>query len=191
MGAGIYLNDVVDGVQGFAGAAALFSTVTSTAYGGITEDAVSLWAANNASTATTGNFKGFQAIRLPAIVDTNNEGMPDLYVTTQTLKDGFEASLQTQVRFEDGVLAGKGFSNVKFDGAPVVADLNQTAGYVDAYNTRYLEFVSHQDFDFTTPKWEADRTQPDIWTASVRWMGQLCCKHRKAHSRFTVVSAPA
>jgi hypothetical protein len=191
MGAGIYLNDVVAGVQGFAGAAALFSTVTATAYGGIKEDDVALWKANSSATATTGNFKGFQSIRLPAIVDTNNEGMPDLYVTTQTLKDGFEASLQTQVRFTDGALATKGFSNVLFDGAPVVADLNQTASYVMAFNTRVLEFVSHKDFDFTTPKWEADRTQPDIWTASIRWMGQLCCKHRKAHSLFTNVSAPA
>ncbi|HBA73471.1 MAG TPA: phage major capsid protein [Geobacter sp.] len=191
MGAGIYLNDVVGGVQGFAGLAALFSTVTSTAYGGIKQDDVSLWAANNSSTATVGNFKGFQAIRLPAIVDTTNEGMPDLYMTTQAIKDGFEASLQAQVRYSDATLALKGFSNVMFDGAPVVADLNQTASYVDALNTRMLEFVSHKDFDFTTPKWEADRTQPDIWTASIRWVGQICCKHRKAHSRFTAVSAPA
>jgi len=191
MGAGIYLNDVVDGVQGFAGAAALFSTVTSTAYGGIKEADVALWKANNSSTGTVGNFKGFQAIRLPAIVDTNTEGMPDLYVTTQTIKDGFEASLQSQVRYSDSSLAVKGFTNILFDGAPVVADLNQTASYVDAYNTRMLEFVSHKDFDYTTPKWEADRTQPDIWTASIRWAGQLCCKHRKAHSRFTAVSAPA
>lgn len=191
MGAGIYLNDVVANVQGFAGAAALFSTVTSTAYGAIKEDDVALWKANSSAVATVGNFKGFQAIRLPAIVDTNMEGMPDLYITTQTLKDGFEASLQTQVRFTDGTLATKGFSNVLFDGAPVVADLNQTASYVMAFNTRMLEFVSHKDFDFTTPKWEADRTQPDIWTASIRWVGQLCCKHRAAHSQFTNVSAPA
>jgi len=191
MGAGIYLNDVVDGVQGFVGAAALFSGTSSTAYGGIKEDDVSIWSSNNSSSATTGNFKGFQAIRLPAIVDTNTEGMPDLYMTTQTIKDGYEGSLQSLVRYADEDLAGKGFANVMFDGAAVVADLGQTASYVDAYNTRMLEFVSHSDFDFTTPKWEADRTQPDIWTASIRWMGQLCCKHRAAHSRFTAVSAPA
>lgn len=191
MGAGIYLNDVVNGVQGFTGLAALFDTTTSTAYGGITEAGVSLWKANSSATATTANFKGMQAIRLPAIVDTNAEGMPDLYMTTQAIKDGYEASLQSQVRFQDNALALKGFTNVLFDGAPVVADMNQAAGYVDALNTRLLEFVSHSQFDFTTPKWEADRTQPDIWTASIRWIGQLCCKHRAAHSRFTAVTAPA
>lgn len=191
MGAGIYLNDLVDNVQGFVGLAALFDTTTTTAYGGVKESEVDLWKANNSNAATTGNFKGFQAIRLPAVVDTTSEGMPDLYMTTQAIKDGFEASLQAQVRYMDSQLAAKGFVNIMFDGAPVVADLNQTANYVDALNTRYLEFVSHKDFDFTTPKWEADRKQPDIWTASVRWVGQLCCKHRKAHSRFTNVSAPA
>lgn len=188
MGAGIYLNDVSDNVLGFRGLAALFSTTTSTAYGGIAEDNVALWKANNSSTATTANYAGFQAIRLPAIVDTNAEGMPDLYITTQSIKDSFTNTLQSQVRYQDKDMASAGFANVLFDGAPVVADLNQSSGYVDALNTRNLEFVSHSDFDFTTPKWEADRTQPDIWTASIRWVGQLCCKHRKSHSRFTSVS---
>ncbi len=192
MGAGLYLKDVVDGIQGFEGAAALFQAVDgSIPYGGITEDGVSLWQANNSNTATVANFKGMQAIRRPAIVDTNNEGMPDLYVTTQDIKDGYEGSLQAIVRYSDGDLAGKGFSNIMFDGAAVVADLGQTDAVVDGYNTRMLEFVSHSDFDFTTPVWEADRTQPDIWTASIRWAGQLCCKHRKAHTRFTAVTAPS
>jgi hypothetical protein len=191
MGTGVYLNDVTDGIQGFSGLAALFDTNTSTAYGGITEAAVPVWKANNSSSATSANFAGFQAIRLPAIVDTTTEGQPDLYMTTVALRDAFTNSLQAQVRYQDSALAAKGFQNILFDGAPVVADLNQTAGYVDAVNTRLMEFVSHSEFDFTTPKWEADRRQPDIWTANIRWIGQLCCKHRKAHSRFTAVSAPA
>lgn len=191
MGTGIYLNDITDGVLGFSGLAALFNTTTSTAYGNITEAAVPIWKANSSATATEATFKGFQAIRLPAVVDTTTEGQPDLYLTTVSLRDAFTSSLQAQVRYQDSQLAAKGFQNILFDGAPVVADLNQTAGYVDALNTRYLEFVSHSEFDFTTPKWEADRRQPDIWTANIRWIGQLCCKHRKAHSRFTVVSAAA
>jgi hypothetical protein len=192
MGAGIYLHDVDgDGRLGFMGLAALFNTGTSVAYQEITEAAVPVWAANSSASATAANFAGFQSIRLPAIVDTTTEGAPDLYLTTVTLKDAFTNSLQAQVRYQDASLAAKGFSNILFDGSPVVADLNQTAGYVDALNTRFLEFVSHTDFDFTTPKWEADRRQPDIWTANIRWIGQLCCKHRKAHSRFTAVSAPS
>jgi hypothetical protein len=191
MGAGIYLNDTSGFTQGFIGLAALFSTVSSTAYGGIKEDDVSLWKANSSSDSTTGNFKGFQAIRLPAIVDTTAEGSPDLYITTVAIRDGFVNSLQSQVRYQDTKLADSGFQNILFDGAPVVADLNQTDNYVDALNTRYLQFVSHKDFDFTTPKWEADRRQPDIWTASIRWIGQLTCSRRAAHSRFTVVTAPA
>lgn len=191
MGAGIFLNDVVNGVQGFAGLAALFNTTTSTAYGNIKESDVALWKANNSSTGTTGNFGGFQAIRQPATVDTTIDGTPDLYLTTIAIRDGFTKSLQAQVRYQDTSLANAGFQNILFDGAAVVADLGQTDNYVDALNTRLLEFVSHSDFDFTTPKWEADRTQPDIWTANIRWIGQLCCKHRKAHSRFTAVTAPA
>jgi hypothetical protein len=192
MGTGIYLDDITDGVRGFVGLDALFGAVTSVAYGDIKEDDVALWKANNSAAATSANFAGFQAIRLPAIVNTTIMGSPDLYLTTVALKDAYTNSLQAQVRYQDDKLTRAGFSNILFDGAPVVADLNQTTGRVDALNTRYLEFVSHTNFDFTTPKWEiVDARQPDIWTANIRWIGQLCCKHRKAQSRFTAVSAPA
>jgi hypothetical protein len=188
MGTGIYLLDLVEGVLGFQGLAALFNTTTSVAYGGIKEADVALWKANLITDATTANFAGFQAIRLPAVVDTTNEGMPDLYMTTQGIKDSFTNSLQTNVRYQDTKMADAGFANILFEGAPIVADLNQTAKYVDALNTRNLEFVSHSDFNFTTPKWEADRTQPDIWTANIRWIGQLCNKHRKSHCRANNVT---
>jgi len=192
MSAGVYLDEVT-GISdpGFSGLAAIFNTGTSVAYGGITEANVSIWKANSSATATVATYQGFQAIRLPAIVDTNMEGMPDLYVTTQTILDGFDNSLGTKVRYSDQKLVDSGFNNIKFGGAPVVADLGQAAGYVDALNTRYLQLVAHTDFNFTTPKWEVlSQNRPDIWTANIRFIGQLTCSHRKAHSRFTNVSAP-
>lgn len=187
MGVGIYKLDVIDGVLGFTGLNALFGTDTSVAYGNIKEDDVSIWKANVNSDAITANFAGFQTIRSPAIVDTNDEGKPNLYMTTQDIVDAFTNSLQAQVRYKDTKLADAGFSNIQFDGAPVVADLNQTAKRVDALNTRHMEFISHSKYDFTTPKWEADRTQPDILTANIRWIGQLGCNHRAAQSRATNV----
>jgi len=184
MGTGIY----TDTVGGFSGLDALFqSAVAATPYQSIAAADVPLWTPNNSAVASAANFAGFQDIRLPAIVDTTIDGSPDLYLTTLAIKDDFTSSLQAQVRYQDSAMAAKGFANILFDGAPVVADLNQTASRVDALNTRLLEFVSHTDFDFTTPKWEAEVTKPDIWTANIRWIGQLCCKHRAAHSRFTLV----
>ena len=189
MAAGIYLNDIVDGVQGFIGLDALFNITTSVAYGGITEAQYANWKANVVSAGTVGNFAGFQAIRRAATVDTNAEGMPNLYLTTQVVRDAFEASLQTSVRYSDKKLVNAGFSNIQFDGAPVVADLGQTTARVDALNTRKLRFVSHKDYNFTTPKWEYDRQQPDAMTANVRWSGQLTNADRGAHARFTTVTA--
>jgi len=189
MAAGIYLDDVVGGIQGFHGLAALFNTDTAVAYGGITETQYANWSANVVATATVANFAGFQTIRRSATVDTNAEGMPDLYLATQLLRDAFEASLQTSVRYSDQKMVNAGFSNILFDGAPVVADLGQTASRVDALNTRKLRFVSHKDYNFTTPKWEYDRQQPDAMTANVRWSGQLTNSDRGAHARYTGVTA--
>ena len=189
MAAGIYLDDIVDGVQGFNGLAALFNTNAAVAYGGITANQYAPWAAKVDTDAVVGNFAGFQKIRRLATTDTNAEGMPNLYLTTQLLRDAFEASLQTLVRYSDKKMVDAGFSNILFDSAPVVADLAQTASRVEALNTRKLRFVSHEDYNFTKPEWRADRLQPDSMVADIRWSGQLTNSDRRAHARFTAVSA--
>ena len=167
----------------------LFSTVTATAYGEIAEDDMAKWSAANDSTGGNINFKIMQGIRRAASVDDNIEGKPNLYMTTETLKDGFEGSLQTQARYSDVNLVNAGFDNILFGGAPVVADNKQTSGYCDALNLRYLNMETHKDYNFTKPKWESPIDQPDTKVAFIRWGGQLVCSNRAAHARFTGLTA--
>lgn len=175
----------------FTGLGDLFNTTTSTAYGEIAEDDMTNWKANVITTSEAISFKVMQTIRRTAQIDDNAEGKPNLYITTQTLKDGFERTLQSQARYSDVRLVNAGFDNILFGGAPVVADNKQTAGYLDALNLRFLDIKTHQDYNFTKPKWASPIDQPDTMVAFIKWSGNLVCKNRKAHCRHTNLSEPA
>lgn len=177
---------------GFYGLGNLFSTVTATTYGSIAEDDVSDWKANVITTAAAISFPVLQGIRRTASIGQSLTKKPDLYVTTEILRDGFESTLQVQARYSDKELVQTGFMNVLFGTAPVVADDKQTSGYCDAINLRYLKIRTHRDYAFTKPVWEQiTPTQPDKLIANSRWRGQLTCSNRKAHCRHTNLSLPA
>jgi hypothetical protein len=173
----------------FLGLGNLFNNTSSTAYGGIKEDDMAVWAANLDATAEAISFTVLQGIRRSASIDDNMEGKPNLYITTEVLKDAFEASLHTQARYSDAKLVNAGFDNILFGGMPVVCDNKQTAGYCDAINTEFLDIWTHEDFNFTTPTWQNPVGQPDLKTSDIRWSGQLICKNRKAHARHTGLTA--
>lgn len=174
---------------GFNGLGDLFNSTSSTAYGEIAEDDMDVWAANIMTGAKTMGFSFLQELRREASIDDNAEGKPNLYITTEVLKDSFENSLHTQARYSDVKLVNAGFDNIMFGGAPVVTDNKQTSGYVDALNLEYLDVLTHTDYNFTKPVWSTPINQPDIKVAFIRWSGNLVCRNRRAHARASNVSA--
>ncbi len=190
MGTDIYTTSTVAG-ESLNGLGDLFNTSTSTAYGEIKEDDMAVWKANLDATSEAISFKVMQKIRRLATIDDNDEGKPNLYITTQLLKDGFERTLQTQARYSDVRLINAGFDNILFGGAPVVCDNKQAVGYCDALNLRYLDIKTHKDFNFTKPVWSSPIDQPTTKTAFIMWSGNLVCKNRKAHARHTGLTEPA
>ncbi|HAA05534.1 MAG TPA: phage major capsid protein [Syntrophobacteraceae bacterium] len=189
MGTGVYGSALVDD-KNFAGFSDIFNTSTSTKYGGIAEDDMADWKANLIATAEAISFKVLQTIRRTASVGQNKGDKPDLYITTEVLKDGYERTLQVQARYSDVSLVNAGFDNVLFGGAPVVPDDKQTAGYLDALNLKYLTIKTHSKYNFTKPKWEHPIDQPDTLVANTRWVGQLLCSNRKSACRHTNLSEP-
>jgi hypothetical protein len=73
----------------------------------------------------------------------------------------------------------------------VVTDNKQTAGYVDALNTNFLDILTHEDYNFTKPIWASPIDQPDLKVAFIRWSGNLICRNRKAHHRRIDLTEPA
>ncbi|MDD5538455.1 MAG: phage major capsid protein [Candidatus Omnitrophica bacterium] len=171
----------------------LFDTTGSTEYGGIAEDDMSLWKANVNTDGSAISFEFLQKLwRTPAIGQSRKK-RPNLGITTELLKDGYERTLQTQQRFSDQKMVEAGFDNVLHKGAPIVADDNVSSGYFYALNTNYLKLKAHKDYNFTNPEWIAKKEsgQPDNIFANTRWVGQLVCTHRKAHILATGVTEPS
>lgn len=190
MGSAVYASASTSG-KDLLGLGNLFNATSSTAYGGIAEDDMAVWAANVITTAEAISFKVMQEIRRSAAIDDNMEGKPNLYVTTEALKDGFERTLQTQARYSDAKLVNAGFDNILFGGQPVVADNKQTAGTVDALNLNFLDILTHQDYNFTKPQWAHALDDPNTEVGYIQWSGNLICKNRKAHCRHTGLTEPA
>lgn len=189
MGTDIY-SAAGDGVV-FNGLGDLFNTTASEAYGNIKEDDMSDWAANVDDTSEAISFKVMQGIKRSAKVGQNKQDKPNLYITTDLLKDGYERTLQAQQRFYDEALVKAGFDNIMFSSAPVVADDKQGSGVCDGLNTNYLTIKTHTKYPFTTPKWEYSKDQPDTLTANTRYIGNLVCKNRKAQARHTSLTEPS
>lgn len=177
----------------FIGLKDLFNQDDAVAYGEILppDIAPGTWKAGYIAGAREMSFKFMQELRRTATVDIDTGGEPDLYLTTDILKDAFARTIQAQVRYTSKDLADAGFSNVLFEGVPVVSDHRQTAGYVDAFNTQYLDIYTHSRRNFTKPEWKSPIQQPDTATANIRWAGQFVCKRRDAHARAVQVTEPA
>ena len=179
----------------FSGVKDLFSQDANFAYGEIKpsdllrEDGVtSMWKTGYSTDAMTMSFQTMQAIRRLAAIGNSDADKPDLYITTEVLKDAYEATIQAQVRYSDKNLADSGFDNVLFKGAAITSDERQTANYIDGYNTKFLDIIHHGQRNFTKPEWKAEIRTPETYTCNTRWMGQLVCTNRLAHVRVDNVT---
>ena len=172
----------------------LFETTTSTEYGAICTDDMAMWKANVVATALEISFETMQAV-----MRTPNRGnipamMANFIVTTPTLVDAYELSLQPQQRYvANEAMLKAGWQHITHKGVPMVGDVNYTAGTLDALNLNVLALRAHKDFNFTVPTW-IDKSvlgQPDLMTASSRWRGNLTCADRNLQTRYTGLTVPA
>lgn len=180
----------------FYGIPDLMLQTGATKYGGIApndllypDGVTSLWKAYQNSNALTMSLGTLQTLRRGCSVNNEADGKPDLYVTTQTLWDAYEATLDAAKQHYDTNMAAAGFDNLKLGSrGVVVADDKCTASYVNAFNMRYLYFRVHKDFNFTKPVWKQPTNQP---VKTTQMMVALCflTSQRRAHGQLTAVSA--
>lgn len=189
MGGDVYSSAADD--NSILGLGDLFNTTTTTAYGSVQEADIAKWKANVITTAKEISYSVMQIIRRTASVGQSRMKKPNLYITTDVLKDGFTRTQQALVRYKNEKLLKAGFENVLFEGVPIVADDRQADGYMDALNLNFLSLKTHSKYQFTKPVWEYDKEQPDTLVANTRWIGQLVTSHRAAHCRHTSLSEPS
>jgi hypothetical protein len=185
----------------FYGIADLFAA--SSAYGGIaaadlgtftnagTGSSQNIWAPYSSSDSLSMTFKTLQLLsRCTRVGSDNGKQVIDMIVTTATLKDAFEAQIQSQQRHYDADLGKAGFDHVNFrTGCPVVVDDKSTANYVQGFNMKNFKLHPHQEFNFTSPEWRVPVNQPQIKTCSIMFAGAIGTGARRSHGQLTSVSA--
>lgn len=159
-----------------------------TEYGDIAVTDMATWKAYRNTNALTMNFATMQILRRGCSVNNNVEGKPDLYVTTETLKDAFENSLQAAQRHLDPKLVAAGFDNIKMGTtAAMVADDKCPANAVNGFNFKYLYLKAHKDLFFKGPKWK-EPTDQHIKTTQIESALCFLTSQRRAHGQLTNVT---
>lgn len=150
-------------------------------------NAVNIWQAFEDSTARTMNFATMQYLRRNCMVGEGSDGIPTLYMTTPTLYDKFENSLQAAQRHIDEDLVKAGFDGIKFGKASVTWDNKCTTKYVNGLNLNKLQLKAHRDKYFPKPVWKEPTNQPTSTTQQI-FAGGFGTGERRAHGRLTNVT---
>lgn len=109
---------------------------------------------------------------------------PDMILTTRALFEKYEALLTPQVRYSDVKMANLGFQNLMFKGAPVVFDVDCTAGVVYFLNSKYISLVGHSDKWFTQTQFVRPENM-DARYALILAYGNLTVRNRKKLGKLT------
>lgn len=149
-----------------------------------------IWAPYVETGARVMSFDTLQELaRSTRVGDDNGKETIDLIVTTSTLKDAFEASVQPQQRQYDSDLAKVGFDTINFrSNTPVVVDDKCTAASVYGFNTKLLALRPHEDFNFTEPVWK-EPTNQYVKTCQIIWVGAFTTAARRAQGQMSTVTA--
>jgi len=116
---------------------------------------------------------------------------PDLYVTSQTVYEGFESLLTIDINFNVGMvdtkLAEVGFEAYKFKGARVMWD--SYCGSDDMYilNSKYLKLYVDTKTDFITTPFIRPANQ-DAKVAQILWMGGFTVSNRSKQGILSAIT---
>ena len=115
-------------------------------------------------------------------------GAPDFVVTTQLIKEMYEASQVPGLRYgvADKLDAGK--TSLLFSGAPVEFDPNCATGELYMLPSENIEFVVHSDYDWEIGEFQKP-PQQDVYIAQVIWRGNLVTNNRRRLGKNSGITA--
>jgi len=178
---GLYSDGTGNSDKDLDGLLALFNSTTSTAYGGIKEDDMSVWAAGISSTSAAITSSVLRSMRTSAKVGDGVKDKPNLIVTTDTLLDSWLDQLMQQQRLQSPQAAKAGFDAVyMLDQAEIFSDGKCPSGYCFALNDRFWGFVVHKNAFFARTPWKTP-TNGVTKSMQILWRGNVVCTRRDAH----------
>ena len=115
---------------------------------------------------------------------------PTLITCTESIYNSFFNLLQPQQRFTDSDTAKAGFSNLLFNGAPVLEDSYAPTSHMVFWNLKHLKLYSHSDRNF--PGKFIDFEKPinqDAMVSHIYWAGQLVCEEPRKMAALTGITS--
>jgi len=183
----------------------LFNTTTTTAFGNIQESEISRWGARATGSAghaptNNGTVMGYDLVSdmiNDSRVRDTQDGRANLIVTTYDLANAYKKAQQPQVRYgsyKDEKMLEAGFDDhITHDGIPLIGSSFCGSGIVYALNTRFLDIVTHEKYNFGSAKaieWrEISTDSPGNLACVCLWVGQFITNHRLAHVKRTSITA--
>lgn len=123
------------------------------------------------------------------ILNTSSEdGVPDFVITTQSVLEFYEATLQPQQRFTDEKMANAGFQTLRYKAAPITFGSNVPSGQLYMLRSDNLWLVCHSDAQFKTTQFVKPSNQ-DARVAQILFMGELVTDNRRKLGRLTGITA--
>lgn len=157
--------------------------------GGINSTTYSFWQSTN---TTSGSFSAQGLADMRTLWSTLEQKMPmsapDLILTTTTIRDYYEASLQAQQRFSDTSLGNGSFEKLKFKSAIVDVDAQCNSGVMYFLNTDVMELVIDPDTDFKLTEWVKPANQ-DARVAQYLVALELVIKNRRKLGKLNTITA--
>lgn len=198
LGVGIWSNlsnpKVVDGIQGAVDNGSVAAT-----YGGLSRSANTFWNAQVQTAVAPLSFLQMQQLFGNC---TSGGRRPTIIVTTQAvynivwaLSTGVNSTagvpgqaFPAQAGGEDVQLAQAGFSNILFNGVPMLVDSHCPAGQMYMLNEEYMYLYVNSARDFYLRDFIAPVNQ-DAYTALILWAGNLIFSNLLRQGKMTSIVA--
>lgn len=157
--------------------------------GGINSTTYSFWQATN---TTSGSFAGQGLADMRTLWSSLSQKQPasnpDLILTTSTIHDYYEGSLQAQQRFEGSDVANGSFERLKFKSAAIDHDAQATSGVMYFLNSDVMELVIDSSTDFMLTDWVKPANQ-DARVAQYLVALELVIKNRRKLGKLNTITA--
>lgn len=154
-------------------------------YGGIARASYSWWAAQEDSTSTVLTMPLLQGLYGDCTVGNDK---PTISVTTQDLYDSYMNILTPLQRFQDEDTAKGGFTNIMFNGIPVVVDSHCPAYHWFMLNEKYINLFYHPKDNFRFEPFIKPVDQA-MATAKIFWAGQMVVSNCRMQGKFGALTA--
>ena len=119
------------------------------------------------------------------------DSMPNLYISTRSIHESYEASLQPQVRYEQNPQGGAdgGISTLLFRGQPFIWSDYCTSGMVYVLNTNHMFLYVHEDANFSeTDEGLQKPVNQDSLVTQMLVMGNFAVNNRRKLGKLTGVT---